>query len=275
MTPRYRAIVQALASLRGDPAVAAVRPTQAAVPYRSHRGRSPLSDVYLPPRATGASVVLVHGGAFVLGSRRMKPMRYLAARLSAAGIAVCAVDYRLLFRGGRLDEAVDDVRAALAFWRRRAAELDLDARAVSLVGLSAGASLAMLAAARTEPDALAGLACCFGLYELEHLRGPASLLPRLLLRTSDRAAWRERSPRRAPQPIVPTLLLHGDADGLVPVEQARRLAAHREALGLPTRLVVYPGAPHGFFSVPSFAADAGTRELIAHAAGTAAPSPSG
>ena len=268
MTVRYGAVIRALASLRGDPAVAAVRRAEAAVPYRarSHRGIPPLADVYLPPRATGASVVLVHGGAFVIGSRRMKPMRYLAARLSASGIAVCAVDYRMIFRGGRLDEAVDDVRDALAFWRRRAAALGLDDRAVSLVGLSAGASLAMLAAARTAPGELAGLACGFGLYELEHLRGPASLLPRLLLRTADRAAWRERSPCRAPQPAVPTLLLHGGDDGLVPVEQAHRLAAHREALGLPTRLVIYPGAPHGFFNVPSPAADAGAREIVAHVA---------
>jgi carboxymethylenebutenolidase len=60
-------------------------------------------------------------------------------------------------------------------------------------------------------------------------------------------ARRARSPRGVPQPAIPTLLLHGDADTLVSVDQARRLAAHRDALGVPTRLVIYPGAPHGFY----------------------------
>ncbi|HEY5924233.1 MAG TPA: alpha/beta hydrolase [Kofleriaceae bacterium] len=258
-------MITSLRSLRGRPATSEVAPTHAAVPYRQHarRGIAPLADIYIPERPTGASVLLVHGGGFVIGSRRMKPMRFLAARLFGSGIAVCAVDYRMIFRGGRLDESVEDVRDAIAFWSVRASQLGLDARAISLVGLSAGATLGLLAGAGAG-SSIAGLVCCFGLYEIEHLRGPATLLPRMLFRTADRAAWIDRSPRYAPQPAIPTLLLHGSDDGLVPVEQARRLAAHRESLGLPTRLVVYPGAPHGFFNVPVPAADAGVEEIIAH-----------
>lgn len=266
MTLRWGAVVGALRSLRGRPAATPVAPTHLAIPYReAHpRGIAPLADVYLPPRPTGASVVLVHGGAFVLGSRRMKPMRFLAARLSEAGIAACAIDYRMIFRGGRLDEAVADVGDALAFWRARTAPLGLDPHAVSMVGLSAGGALALLAAARCEPGALAGLVCCFGLYEVDHLRGPAGLLPRLMFGTRDRAAWRARSPAHVTQPAVPTLLLHGSDDGLVPVAQAERLAARREAAGLPTRLVVYPGAPHGFFNMAGAAADDGVRDIVDH-----------
>ena len=64
--------------------------------------------------------------------------------------------------------------------------------------------------------------------------------------------------------VLPLLLLHGSNDGLVPVEQARQLAAEREGLGLSTRLVIYEGAPHGFFNTPSPTADVGVRELIDH-----------
>lgn len=231
-------------------------PALAAVPYRPRtRGIPPLADVYLPSHPTGASAVLVHGGAFVIGSRRMKPMRFLAARLTAAGIAVCAIDYRMIFRGGRLPEAVDDVRAAAAWWPQRAAQLGLDARRVSLVGLSAGATLALLAA----DASIERLACCFGLYEPDALRGPSALLPRLLFATPDRARW-----RLAAAPATPTLLLHGDRDRLVPVAQAHRLAARRTALGLPTRLAILPGAPHGFFRRPTPHAEAGVEALRAH-----------
>jgi carboxymethylenebutenolidase len=214
----------------------------------AYRGRL-RADLYLPERAHGPSVVLVHGGGFVIGSRRMQPMRFVASQLAAAGIAVCSIDYRKMLR---LAEAVDDVRAALAFWRARTAQLGLSDH-ISLVGLSAGATLSLLAAAR---DPVARVACCFGLYEVDHL---PRVFPRLLFRTADRSAWRFDA-----HPTAPTLLLHGDADRLVPVTQAHRLAAQREALGLPTRLVIYPGARHGFLRRASPVAEVAVRELAAH-----------
>ena len=273
--PRGGAAVIALASgavtelvslLRRGPPFPELRPTEAGVRYRAaaRRGIVPLADLYIPPRATGASVVLVHGGAFLFGSRRMRPVRYLASRLCASGIAVCAIDHRLIFRGGRLDEAIDDVCDALDAWRVHARRYQLDAAAISLVGLSAGASLALFAAAR-RASSVARLACCFGLYQADQLDGPVTrLLPRLLFRTADRVTWRDRSPLGAAQPAAPTLVLHGSDDRLVPVEQARRLAGHRAALGLPTRLVIYPGARHGFFRVRAAAAEAAVAEIIAH-----------
>ncbi len=260
---RARAVVEALGSIVLPSHFSAAVPTET-VSFRGRVGRGvpPLADVYLPDAPRGASVVLVHGGGFVLGSRAMKPMRFLATRLVAAGVAVCSIDYRLIFRGGRLDEAVDDVRAAVAFFRGRAGALGLDEAHVSLVGLSAGGTLALLAAAH-EP--VHRVVSCFGLYELDHLEGPlARLLPSLLFRTPDPRRWAARSPRHAEPPEMPTLLLHGDDDGLVPVAQARRLAAHRASLGLPTRLVVYEGAPHGFFNVPCSAADRAVEEIVAH-----------
>jgi acetyl esterase/lipase len=205
------------------------------VRYRAtpSRGIAPLADVYMPSRPSGASVVLVHGGGFVIGSRRMRPIRFLSARLAAEGIAVCAVDYRLLFRGGWVGDAVTDVRDALAFWRRDVEARGLDPQRISLVGLSAGATLAFSVAA--ERDArIASVVGCFGLYESRLLVGQ----------------------RLREQPPVPALLLHGDADRLVPVAQAHRLAARRRAAGLPTELVVYPGARHGFFWSPSETRDA-------------------
>lgn len=265
---RYRALVEALVAIRGPDHFESIAPSEDGVFYRpiSRAGIAPRVDVYLPQRhRTGASVVLVHGGGFVIGARAMKPMRFLAARLVAAGVSVCSVDYRLIFRGGRLDEALDDVHTAFDFWRSRARRYGLDAARVSLVGLSAGGTLSTLVAAR-EPS-VSRLVSAFGLYELDHLRGPlASAVPRLLFRTQDRHAWAERSPRGAASPGAPMLLLHGTADGLVPVEQAERFAAHREALGLPTRLVLYPDAPHGFFNMPNPAAEAATREIVAHVA---------
>ena len=269
MSFRYASVFTSLRSLRGDPVTADVAPTVASVAYREG---GPLADIYIPEGAR-ASIVLVHGGAFVLGSRRMKPMRYLAAQLTAAGLAVCAIDYRMIFRGGRLAESTDDVVDGYAFWAAQSRAFGLDPARITMVGLSAGATLSLLAAPRC--DGLSAVVSCFGLYEIDHLRGPAALLPRLMFATADRAEWAARSPRHAQQPAMPTLLLHGTDDGLVPVAQAERLAAHRVSLGLPTRLVVYPDAPHGFFNLAHHpAADASVGEIVAHATSTGASAPS-
>lgn len=269
-------MLDALLSLYGPAHFEEPRVTEPDVAYRAQHGRgvAPLADLYLPTAGgTGASAVLVHGGGFVIGSRRMKPMRFLASRLLASGIAVCSIDYRLAFRGGRLEEGVRDVLSALTFFRGRAAHLGLDTTRISLVGLSAGATLAMLAASRAEPGAVHRLVSVFGLYEFDHLRGPlARVIPRLVLGTNARSSWHARSPRGASQPSAPTLLLHGTADGLVPVAQARRLAAHRESLGLPTKLVVIEGAPHGFFNTASEACEQGAREIVAFVGAAEEPS---
>jgi len=263
---RYGALLRSLRSLRGAPPVV-IPPTHADVRYRDgmlRRGAiEPLADLYVPAAPNGASVVLVHGGGFVIGSRRMKPMRYLIAKLVEAGVAVCSVDYRMIFRGGRLDEATADVIDAFEFWSGRTTALGLDPGRVSLVGLSAGATLSMLAAARLDNGRLRSVASAFGLYDVAHLRGPAGLLPRLLLGTADRGRWSSRLPRHGHQTSAPTLLLHGSQDELVPVDQARQLAAHREMLGLPTKLVIYDAVAHDFFNLPVPAAD-GARAIIDH-----------
>ncbi len=46
--------------------------------------------------------------------------------------------------------------------------------------------------------------------------------------------------------LPPTLVLHGTADGIVPVAEAHRLLERLEAVGVPHESRLYPGAGHGF-----------------------------
>jgi dipeptidyl aminopeptidase/acylaminoacyl peptidase len=60
-----------------------------------------------------------------------------------------------------------------------------------------------------------------------------------------RAGERQRSAVACPERIrAPVLILHGDADRIVPVAPMRRLAAQLDSLGRPHELVVYPGGDH-------------------------------
>ena len=111
--PTARGLIESVRSLRGPLGFDAVEPVHRGLRYRartSPRHRAPRVDVYLPPgHGPWPSVVLVHGGGFLIGSRQMKPIRYLSTHLTQAGFAVAAVDYRLVGRGGRLHRAVEDV----------------------------------------------------------------------------------------------------------------------------------------------------------------------
>lgn len=72
----------------------------------------------------------------------------------------------------------------------------------------------------------------------------------------------ERSPvRRMGSVRTPTLVLHGTADHRVPVSQGEQWFQGLQALGVPSELVLYPGAAHGFVTAgpPSTVADVGGR----------------
>ncbi|CAG0968296.1 Monoacylglycerol lipase [Myxococcaceae bacterium] len=249
--PKSSGILRSLYQLASPPAFDPRPAHVEGVRYGDRRGAgvAPLADVYLPDgRGPHASVLLIHGGGFVIGSRRMKPVRYLATRLCEAGIAAAAIDYRLIFRGGRLAEALADVDAAARWWRATSASYGIDPDRIAVAGLSAGATLAVLAAAAA-PERFHRIVSFFGVYDFAVLNGRlASSMRRLLLQSRDREVWARHSPlARATMP-TPLLLLHGTADTLVPIEHARRLHARRSELGLPVELIEYPGIPHGFLN---------------------------
>lgn len=265
--PSLRGVVDALASLASPADFEVPRPTFEAVRYRPERfrRRPPVADIYLPvqPNANRASVILVHGGAFTIGSRRMKPIVSLTRAMLDAGFAVMTFDYRLLLRGGRIEEQVDDVAQALLFWVDRSSEYGLAADKRSVVGLSAGGTLMLLALARL-PSLFQRAVSVFAVYDFTTLSGPLmDLSNRMLFRTDDlgkRARW---SPHHVFSNAMPLSLLHGTDDSLVPYRQAENFARARRAQNLPVELLTYEGAGHGFFTNRSSAvARKATAELL-------------
>lgn len=253
--PRSSGILRSLWTLAQPPAFTPRRPHAEAQPFHleRRRGIAPLVDVYLPDTpGPHASVLIVHGGGFVVGSRRMKPVRYLATRLAEAGIAAAAIDYRMIFRGGRLPEALDDVTAAAAWWRDQSDAFALDRERMSIAGFSAGATLALLHASTQQ---YASIISFFGVYDFTYLSGAwAETMRRLLFRSADPQVWAAHSPLAHCHNPAPLMLVHGGADSLVPIAQARTLQARRAELGLPVHLLEYPDAPHGFLNDATYPA---------------------
>jgi acetyl esterase/lipase len=116
-----------------------------AIAYARHDGVELSGDLYLPKAAKAApALVAVHGGGWVAGARGA--YQYWGRHLAARGIAVFSVSYRLATKTKTFPAAVQDVLAAVQFVRGKAGEFNIDPQRIGLLGASAGAHIAALAA---------------------------------------------------------------------------------------------------------------------------------
>jgi len=115
------------------------------IAYANHDGIELLGDLYLPKDAKAApALVAVHGGGWVQGVR--SAFQYWGPYLATRGIAVFAISYRLAAKTKTFPQAVQDVLAAVQFTRGKASAFGIDPARIGLLGASAGAHLAALAA---------------------------------------------------------------------------------------------------------------------------------
>ncbi len=105
-------------------------------------------DLYRPvndPLDRRPLVLLIHGGAFYIGTKQCPTMKILATTLAKRGYTVASIDYRLGFklRGSDIERsgfrAVQDAHAALRFLSRYSQVYGIDTTQVYVGGTSAGA----------------------------------------------------------------------------------------------------------------------------------------
>jgi acetyl esterase/lipase len=119
------------------------------IAYANHDGVELAGDLYLPKAAdtdtkATPALVAVHGGGWVTGVRAA--FQYWGPYLATRGIAIFAISYRLTTKSKTFPEAVQDVLAGVQFVRGKASAFGIDPTRIGLIGASAGAHLAALAA---------------------------------------------------------------------------------------------------------------------------------
>ncbi|ADG73650.1 Alpha/beta hydrolase fold-3 domain protein [Cellulomonas flavigena DSM 20109] len=256
----------ALAACAGppDPVVgvaAHVRPAsiERDVTYATPDGTPLTLDAYLPRHGDEPvpAVVLVHGGAFVAGSKDTAGVVGMARRLQDHGVATFAVSYRLAPQH-TYPAAVDDVAAAVAWLRdpAQAATYGVDPERVGVVGTSAGATLALTLGAR--PASVTGVRGVVALSAATLLTAEGLTLgatePAEVRATLDYLGCpavdecpvsEQASPALTTTPeSSPALLVHGTAES-IPLPHAERMAAALTAAGVAHDLVTVEGDAHG------------------------------
>ncbi|MFJ8911697.1 SDR family NAD(P)-dependent oxidoreductase [Amycolatopsis sp. NPDC102389] len=180
------------------------------------------------------------------------------APLLAAGFAVFTVDQRGAPGHGpdftaRAEMGGGDVDDVVAATRYLADLPEIDGTRISIVGTSRGAYTALLALER-RPDLWRHAALLMGLYDPAVLVAAEQAQPGTLLPPGSgfSSADVERyfgAPERQPLAGVgtlgaPLLIVHGDADSVVPLAQSEELAARVREAELPAEMITVPGLAH-------------------------------
>lgn len=237
------------------------------VAYGGGPGEPLLLDVYRPltPEAQRPAVVLIHGGGMWTGSRtHMAPA---AQQLARAGFVACSIDYRLVndAERSRWPAQFDDVQLAVRWVRAHAEDYGVDASRIGAFGWSAGGQLAALLGARETRDVTAPLAthssrvtCVVVLApdidlaaytEPPALHEVVALLGGTPLEVPDR--YRDASPLTwIDGRTAPFLVIHGDQDDVVPIEQSHRLVAALRAAEVGVQYLELAGAGHDGLAWP-------------------------
>ena len=218
--------------------------------YASPGGVPLKAYVFQPPSPRSgrprAAIALFHGGGWAHGEPDWVFSR--ARSFATLGMVAVAVQYRLSDQKDVTPlEAMEDARAAFRWIRARSDSLGVDSSRIAAYGVSAGAHLAVMAAA--VDDSLAPAAGSAGPDAL------VLLSPALELESD---AWAQRlllgrtpvdrvSPTRNVRAgMPPTLILMGDVDTVTPLKGAKHFRDRMRSAGNACELHVYKGFGHLF-----------------------------
>lgn len=232
------------------------------VVYGHKYGMALTFDVFSPANANGAAVLNMVSGGWRSGWRPHDVSQRRYQVLLDEGFTVFAV------RHGSspkfvIPEIVPDVRRAVRYIRLNARRLGVDPNRLGVWGGSAGGHLSLMlgnASDSGDPsseDAVlrvsSRVAAVVAYYPPVDLRRMARGANPANPDTRFPALNFDRSEGFAYSPIIyvsaddpPTLLIHGDSDGLVDVSNSHEMYAALQEHGVESKVIIIPGADHGF-----------------------------
>lgn len=196
-------------------------------------------------------VLFAHGGGWISGYRRQPNnvswYRYLVGK----GFIVATIDYSRGYRAG-IERLIDELLEAVEYLSKRLKALGLDEK-ISLMGLSAGAHLALLSASRI-PDKIKCVVSYYAPCDLMDIWKAPSLFARFsAVTTLKRLPGRSKDIYEKYSPInnisshfPPTLLVHGLKDQIVPYISAVNMFKALSQAGVKVKLLLHPYGDHGF-----------------------------
>ncbi len=257
MGPAYVALWSGIEKLvNPDPAIPEGIEIFQGIEYKNAGGRSLQLDIYRKDdlREPAPLLVFIHGGAWK-GGERSDYLVYLIP-FASRGFVTATVSYRLL-SDSLYPACVEDIRDAVGWFFRNGDTYGYDTSRIALIGGSAGAHLATLAAYGWPGVGGSAGAGHHRVKAVVDIYGPVDLTTEYARNHPLVTAFIGRSYEEVPDlyadasPVTyldsndpPTLILHGTSDRLVPVSQSENLKARLDSLGVPCTYYPLPLWPH-------------------------------
>ncbi|MVN22581.1 alpha/beta hydrolase [Mucilaginibacter arboris] len=223
--------------------------------YKTYPGISLSLDFYPVKTASKKPcVIVVHGGSWSGGDDKQLPE--LNSYLSRRGYQVASIDYRLAPEYQN-PSPVEDVKSAISYLKANAEKLQIDTNNFVLLGRSAGAQIALLAAYTLKNEGIKGVISYYGpadmIWGYAVPSNPLVLNSRQVMEDYLGGTYQQVPVRyAASSPIlqvdaqsVPTLLIHGKNDVLVSYQHSVRLNAKLNQLKVKHFFLSLPWATHG------------------------------
>jgi acetyl esterase/lipase len=228
-------------------------------------------DVFQPRKANGAGIIVLVSGGWFSAHEAINPAFFLP--LLEHGYTVFAVVHGSQPRYV-VTEIEADIHRAVRFIRHNAAKYGVDPNRLGLTGGSAGGHLSLTMATQGEPgdpkakdpveresSEVQCVACFFPPTDFLNYSQPGedavgvgtlkdfkpAFGPRADTAEGRQKLGREISPIYfVHSNMPPILIIHGDADKLVPICQSQSFVKRCEAVGSPATLIVREGKLHGW-----------------------------
>lgn len=219
-------------------------------------------DVYTPATPGPHPTILhIHGGGWTGGTKESVVLRLMP--YLEMGFAVVNATYRLA-RVSQAPAAVEDCRCALRWVIQNAKEYSFDVNRLVVMGYSAGGHLALMtgmlpASAGLDrqcpgPETIkvSAIVNWYGVTDVADLLDGANVRSYAVQWLGSRPDRVEVAKRVSPltyarKDLPPILIIHGDADPVVPYQHATRFQAALQQAGATSQFVTIPGGKHGNF----------------------------
>jgi len=240
------------------------------VEYGQGGGHRLLLDIVRPnPAPSNAlpAVIFIHGGAWRAGDKYGAPVRFLAEH----GYFTASINYRLSMEAP-FPAAVEDCKCAVRWLRANAGKYNIDPDHIGVWGASAGGHLAEFLGTTADDPRYEGtggwtnessrvnaVVSFFGpsdfmsgigkFHNEDGSRGNFDVVKFLGGLPDERPdVYRAASPiTHVSKESAPMLLVHGDQDPVVPLEQSAHMAEALKAAGADVTFIVVTNGVHGFF----------------------------
>ena len=247
--------------------------------YGRRDGLALTMDVFTPSgKPNGAAVIICVSAKYRSGRELLNMFQSATTPFLDRGYMVFAVMHSSQPKY-TVPDAIDDVHRSVRYIRANAKKYGIDPSKLGIAGGSAGGHLALMmgcASKAGDPDAddpvdresskVSAVACFFPPTDFVVLEGQCTkeFAAAFDFREFDSTSGKfvpvtpEQRSRigqdvspitHATKNAAPTLIIHGDQDKLVPIEQSKTLIAKLTNCGVDCELVVKPGKGHFWFGI--------------------------